>query len=163
MPSRSRSTRASRRSSGARCPLACPARRLEGAARLAFGHSSCFTHIGSELIALLEDEFENNSHNTPASVAARQWSIQYLGELAKFKVVTPEKMFGCLKQCLDSFGASQAQVVCTLLETCGRYLHRRRDTQAARARARALSRPASLSSLSHARRASTRCSSCSTA
>jgi hypothetical protein len=45
------------------------------------------------------------------------------------QVVAPEKMFGCLKQCLDGFSAAQAQVVCTLLETCGRYLHRRRDTQ----------------------------------
>ena len=67
--------------------------------------------------------------NRPAELELRLNNARYLGELVKFKLLPPAAFFGCLKACVDAFSAPNALVACTLLESCGRYLHRAKETQ----------------------------------
>ena len=99
-------------------------------ARLAATLSLCFKHVDTELASLLKQEFDELAErNRPAELELRLNNARYLGELVKFKLLPPAAFFGCLKACVDAFSAPNALVACTLLESCGRYLHRAKETQ----------------------------------
>lgn len=55
-------------------------------------------------------------------------NIRYLAELTKFGIVPEHTVFHCLKVCLDDFSKMNIQIICDLLENCGRYLLRNPDT-----------------------------------
>ena len=100
-------------------------------ARLAAILSPCYRHVASEVTASLLADFEE-LHASPdeKSLPSRLFNVQYLGELVKFKVLSFPAVAKCLKTMLDDFKLAHVQVVCTLLDTCGRYLYRHPDTQA---------------------------------
>jgi regulator of nonsense transcripts 2 len=99
-------------------------------ARLAATMALCFKHIDTELCSLLKEEFDELSERSkPNEVELRVNNARYLGELLKFKLLQPAVLFACLKSCLDNFSPANAFVACALLETCGRYLHRNKETQ----------------------------------
>lgn len=59
---------------------------------------------------------------------ARLGNIRYLAELTKFGVVPEHVIFHCLKVSLDDFSRMNIEIICNLLENCGRYLLRYPDT-----------------------------------
>ena len=59
---------------------------------------------------------------------ARLGNIRYLAELTKFGVVPEHVIFHCLKVSLDEFSRMNIEIICNLLENCGRYLLRNPDT-----------------------------------
>lgn len=59
---------------------------------------------------------------------ARLGNIRYIAELTKFGVVPEHVIFHCLKVSLDDFSRMNIEIICNLLENCGRYLLRNPDT-----------------------------------
>jgi regulator of nonsense transcripts 2 len=59
---------------------------------------------------------------------ARLGNIRYLAELTKFGVVPEHVIFHCLKVSLDEFSRMNIEIICNLLENCGRYLLRNPET-----------------------------------
>ncbi|RDW79751.1 MIF4G-containing protein [Coleophoma cylindrospora] len=59
---------------------------------------------------------------------ARLSNIRYLAELTKFGVVPEHVIFHCLKVSLDDFSRMNIEIICNLLENCGRYLLRNPET-----------------------------------
>ncbi|KAG9231221.1 armadillo-type protein [Amylocarpus encephaloides] len=59
---------------------------------------------------------------------ARLGNIRYLAELTKFGVVPEHVIFHCLKVSLDDFSRMNIEIICNLLENCGRYLLRNQET-----------------------------------
>lgn len=55
-------------------------------------------------------------------------NIRYLAELTKFGVVPEHVIFHCLKVSLDDFSRMNIEIICNLLENCGRYLFRNPET-----------------------------------
>jgi regulator of nonsense transcripts 2 len=55
-------------------------------------------------------------------------NIRYLAELTKFGIVPEHVVFHCLKVSLDDFSRMNIEIICNLLENCGRYLLRNSDT-----------------------------------
>ncbi|KKF95464.1 Regulator of nonsense transcripts 2 [Ceratocystis platani] len=49
-------------------------------------------------------------------------NIRYLAELTKFGIVPEHVVFHCLKVSLDDFSRMNIDIMCNLLENCGRYL-----------------------------------------
>ena len=58
----------------------------------------------------------------------RLGSVRFMGELVKFRALDPEWAFDFLKKGVDAFAGRALDAACALLQTCGRYLARRRDT-----------------------------------
>lgn len=55
-------------------------------------------------------------------------NIRYLAELTKFGIVPEHVVFHCLKVSLDDFSRMNIEIICNLLENCGRYLLRTPET-----------------------------------
>lgn len=55
-------------------------------------------------------------------------NIRYLAELTKFGVVPEHVIFHCLKVSLDDFSRMNIEILCNLIENCGRYLLKKSDT-----------------------------------
>ena len=55
-------------------------------------------------------------------------NIRYLAELTKFGIVPEHVVFHCLKVSLDDFSKTNIEIICNLLENCGRYLLRNPET-----------------------------------
>lgn len=55
-------------------------------------------------------------------------NIRYLAELTKFNIVPEHVVFHCLKVSLEDFSKMNIEVICNLLENCGRYLLRNPET-----------------------------------
>lgn len=55
-------------------------------------------------------------------------NIRYLAELTKFGVVPEHVVFHCLKVSLDDFSRMNIEILCNLIENCGRYLLKNVDT-----------------------------------
>lgn len=55
-------------------------------------------------------------------------NIRYLAELTKFGIVPEHVVFHCLKVSLDDFSRMNIEIICNLLENCGRYLLRSAET-----------------------------------
>jgi regulator of nonsense transcripts 2 len=54
--------------------------------------------------------------------------VRYLAELTKFGVVPEHVIFHCLRVSLDDFSRMNIEIICNLLENCGRYLLRNPET-----------------------------------
>ena len=69
--------------------------------------------------------------NDPSAAALepRVRSARYLGELTCFRCAPAGDVFRLLWSCLEGFHKHNVDVVCALLETCGRYLARLPETQ----------------------------------
>lgn len=55
-------------------------------------------------------------------------NIRYLAELTKFGVVAEHVVFHCLKVSLDDFSRMNIEILCNLVENCGRYLLKTPET-----------------------------------
>lgn len=82
------------------------------------------------LVAYLDDEFRSLQRRKQKDFLGqiRTSNIRYLAELTKFNVVPEHIIFHCLKVGLDDFSRMNIEIICNLLENCGRYLLRNPET-----------------------------------
>ena len=82
------------------------------------------------LVSYLDDEFRSLQRRKQKDFLGqvRTSNIRYLAELTKFGVVPEHIIFHCLKVSLDDFSRMNIEIICNLLENCGRYLLRNPDT-----------------------------------
>ncbi|XPS78446.1 mRNA decay protein [Ascochyta lentis] len=86
--------------------------------------------VAQGLVAYLDDEFRSLQRRKSKDFLGqvRTQNVRYLAELTKFGVVPEHVIFHCLKVSLDDFSRMNIEIICNLLENCGRYLLRNPDT-----------------------------------
>ncbi|KAF3937458.1 hypothetical protein ABW19_dt0209589 [Dactylella cylindrospora] len=89
------------------------------------------TDIPNAMVAYLDKEFRNLQKRKEKEqlAAIRTQNAKYIAELTKFGLVPEHVIFHCLKVALDDFSRMNIDIICTLLEGCGRYLLRTPGTQ----------------------------------
>lgn len=55
-------------------------------------------------------------------------NIRYIAELIKFRVMKTHVAFFCLQALADNFAGTNVDTACHLLESCGRYLFKKAET-----------------------------------
>ncbi|KAL8825400.1 MAG: hypothetical protein Q9191_004440 [Dirinaria sp. TL-2023a] len=82
------------------------------------------------LVSYLDEEFRSLQRRKQKDFLGqvRTGNIRYLAELTKFGVVPEHVIFHCLKVSLDDFSRINIEIICNLLENCGRYLLRNPET-----------------------------------
>lgn len=82
------------------------------------------------LVSHLDDEFRSlqRRKQKDSLTGVRTSNIRYLAELTKFGLVPEHVIFHCLKVSLDDFSKMNIEIICNLLENCGKYLLRNPDT-----------------------------------
>ncbi|GAN06684.1 nonsense-mediated mRNA decay factor protein [Mucor ambiguus] len=90
-----------------------------------------FPDVGEMVLTALTYEFKGlqrkKTHNL---LETRIKNIRYLSELAKFRVAPAHTIFHAFKMALDDFTNHNIDIVCNLLETCGRFLLKSPETSA---------------------------------
>jgi regulator of nonsense transcripts 2 len=86
--------------------------------------------IPKGLVESLDNEFRSLQRRKEKEFLGqvRLVNIRYLAELTKFGIVPEHTVFHCLKVSLDDFSRMNIEIICNLLENCGRYLLRNADT-----------------------------------
>lgn len=103
---------------------------LSSYARLVATLGRYLPDITQGLVAYLDDEFRSLQRRKQKDFLGqiRTSNIRYLAELTKFGVVPEHIIFHCLKVGLDDFSRMNIEIICNLLENCGRYLLRNPET-----------------------------------
>ncbi|KAK4236638.1 armadillo-type protein [Achaetomium macrosporum] len=86
--------------------------------------------IPKGLVEYLDAEFRSLQRRKDKEFLGqvRLGNIRYLAELTKFGIVPEHVVFHCLKVSLDDFSRMNIEIICNLLENCGRYLLRNPET-----------------------------------
>lgn len=86
--------------------------------------------VSQGLVSYLDDEFRSLQRRKSKDFlgAIRTQNVRYLAELTKFGVVPEHVIFHCLRVSLDDFSRMNIEIICNLLENCGRYLLRNPET-----------------------------------
>lgn len=86
--------------------------------------------VAQGLVTYLDDEFRSLQRRKSKDFLGqvRTQNVRYLAELTKFGVVPEHVIFHCLKVSLDDFSRMNMEIICNLLENCGRYLLRNPET-----------------------------------
>ncbi|KAH0538792.1 hypothetical protein FGG08_004624 [Glutinoglossum americanum] len=103
---------------------------LPSYSRLVATLSKYMPDISQSLVAHLDTEFRSLQRRKDKDFLGqvRTSNIRYLAELTKFGVVPEHVIFHCLKVSLDDFSRMNIEIICNLLENCGRYLLRNPET-----------------------------------
>ncbi|KAH6687961.1 MIF4G domain-containing protein [Plectosphaerella plurivora] len=99
-------------------------------ARLAATLGKYMPDIPKGLVDYLDAEFRSLQRRKEKDFLGqvRLSNIRYLAELTKFGIVPEHVVFHCLKVSLDDFSRMNIEIICSLLENCGRYLLRNPET-----------------------------------
>ncbi|KAF8249872.1 ARM repeat-containing protein [Wilcoxina mikolae CBS 423.85] len=85
--------------------------------------------IGKALVDYLDKEFRSLQRRKEKDLSeSRARNARYLSELTKFGVVPEYVIFHCLKVALEDFHRINIEIICHILESCGRYLLRTPET-----------------------------------
>ncbi|KAF2010357.1 ARM repeat-containing protein [Aaosphaeria arxii CBS 175.79] len=86
--------------------------------------------VAQGLVSYLDEEFRSLQRRKSKDFLGqvRTQNVRYLAELTKFGVVPEHVIFHCLKVSLDDFSRMNIEIICNLLENCGRYLLRNPET-----------------------------------
>ncbi|KAI9718618.1 MAG: hypothetical protein M1812_004069 [Candelaria pacifica] len=86
--------------------------------------------VSQSIVSYLDEEFRSLQRRKQKDFLGqvRTSNIRYLAELTKFGVVPEHVIFHCLKVCLEEFSRMNIEIICNLLESCGRYLLRNPET-----------------------------------
>jgi regulator of nonsense transcripts 2 len=86
--------------------------------------------IPKGLVEYLDAEFRSLQRRKEKDFLGqvRLSNIRYLAELTKFGIVPEHVVFHCLKVSLDDFSRMNIEILCNLVEYCGRYLLRNPET-----------------------------------
>lgn len=85
--------------------------------------SQYFPDISEAVLSTLQHEFKGlQRKKTQDLLETRVKNIRFVSELTKFKVTPAHTIFYMFKIALDDFTNQNIDIVCNLLETCGRFL-----------------------------------------
>ncbi|TPX58145.1 hypothetical protein SpCBS45565_g08073 [Spizellomyces sp. 'palustris'] len=85
--------------------------------------------IGAGIVDALERSFHGHQkRKEQVFIEEKIKNIRFIGELTKFKVTPLHIVFHCIKVLLDDFRHHNVELLCTLLETCGRFLYKSPET-----------------------------------
>ena len=85
--------------------------------------------VGEYVVEQLQSSFRYHQRKKEQMfVEEKIKNIRFLGELTKFRVTPTFVIFNCLKVLLDDFTHFNVDVLCVLLDSCGRFLYRNPDT-----------------------------------
>ncbi|KAI7854822.1 armadillo-type protein [Circinella umbellata] len=91
--------------------------------------SQYYPDISETVLAALDHEFKGlQKKKTQDLLESRVKNIRLISELTKFRVVPAHTIFHVFKIALDDFTHQNIDIVCNLLETCGRYLLKSTET-----------------------------------
>lgn len=100
-------------------------------ARLIATLNTYFPDIGETVIAALTYEFKGlQRRKSQDLLESRMKNIRFLSELAKFQVTPAHTIFYAFKVALDDFSSHNIDIVCNLLECCGRFFLKSAETSA---------------------------------
>ncbi|KIY53966.1 ARM repeat-containing protein [Fistulina hepatica ATCC 64428] len=88
--------------------------------------------VGSELVALLDEEFrylQRKKHVVKELAEVRLKNVMFLSNLTKFGVVPSHIILHMFKVCIDDFSGTNVENLALLLEGCGRFLLRSEETR----------------------------------
>ncbi|TGZ85719.1 ARM repeat-containing protein [Ascodesmis nigricans] len=98
-------------------------------ARLAATLNKYLPDIGKNLVDYLDKEFRGLQRRKEKDLYdSRARNARYLSELTKFGVVPEHVIFHCLKVAIEDFHRINIDIICHILENCGRYLLRNPET-----------------------------------
>lgn len=98
-------------------------------ARAAAIFDRVFPDIAEPLVEELEKQFHGLARfKKQQSLENRLQNARYIGELTKFRVALPIVVLKGMRRCLDDFSGYNVDVVCCLLESCGRFMYRTKHT-----------------------------------
>ncbi|KAF3354464.1 hypothetical protein VDGD_00377 [Verticillium dahliae] len=99
-------------------------------ARLAATLGQYMPDVPKGLVDYLDAEFRSLQRRKEKDFLGqvRLGNIRYLAELTKFGIVPEHVVFHCLKVSMDDFSKMNIEIICNLLENCGRYLLRNPET-----------------------------------
>lgn len=98
-------------------------------ARIAATLSEVHKDVGQGVVSALEENFQHLfQKKDQIDLDNKLRTVRFLGELCKFRVAPPGTIFACLKACYDDFTHHNVDAACALLESCGRFLCRLRET-----------------------------------
>lgn len=98
--------------------------------RLVSTLNKCFPEIGDTIINELETEFHRLQKKGDQMLHEEKIkNIRFIGELTKFRVTPLHVVFHCIQVLLNNFNGFNIDIVCSLLETCGRFLYRIPETK----------------------------------
>ncbi|KAG2224950.1 hypothetical protein INT45_000071 [Circinella minor] len=89
--------------------------------------SQYYPDISETVLAALDHEFKGLQKKKTQDLLESR-NIRLLSELTKFQVVPAHTIFHVFKIALDDFTHQNIDIVCNLLETCGRYLLKSTET-----------------------------------
>ncbi|KAI5779263.1 MIF4G domain-containing protein [Geopyxis carbonaria] len=102
---------------------------LPNYSRLAATLNKYLPDIGKNLVDHLDKEFRSLQRRKEKDLSeSRARNARYLSELTKFGVVPEHVMFHCLKVALEDFHRINIEIICHILENCGRFLLRSPET-----------------------------------
>ncbi|KAI8805570.1 armadillo-type protein [Cladochytrium replicatum] len=85
--------------------------------------------IGPTMVDWLEREFHyHQKKKEQVLIEEKLKNIKFIGELTKFNIMPLPKIFHTLHMMLEDFSHHNIELTCALLETCGRYLFKRPET-----------------------------------
>ncbi|KAJ3156448.1 hypothetical protein HDU89_004230 [Geranomyces variabilis] len=85
--------------------------------------------IGIAVVERLEKAFHGHQiRKEQVFIDEKMKNIRYIAELTKFRVTPSHVVFHCIKVLLDNFRFHNVELLCTLLETCGRFLYKSPET-----------------------------------
>eukprot|EP00871_Galdieria_phlegrea_P003127 jgi/Galph1/3815/GphlegSOOS_G2482.1 len=91
-----------------------------------------YSDIAANLVQTLKDDFNNYFERKESSeyyLQCRLWNARFIGELTKFRMFPMHIVIHFMKMCLDDFVHYNIDVVCALIESCGRFLYSHSETQ----------------------------------
>ncbi|KAG2176033.1 hypothetical protein INT44_000512 [Umbelopsis vinacea] len=98
-------------------------------ARLVATLNPYYPDVGDAILVTLEHEFKGLFRKKSADLLeTRVKNIRYLAELTKFRITPAHTIFHIFKVALDDFTNQNIDIVCNLLETCGRFLLKSPET-----------------------------------
>lgn len=99
-------------------------------ARLVATLGRYMSDVPKGLVEYLDAEFRSLQRRKEKDFLGqvRLSNIRYLAELTKFGIVPEHVVFHCLKVSLDDFSRMNIEILCNLIENCGRYLLRNPET-----------------------------------
>ncbi|KAF3316810.1 hypothetical protein TWF173_001474 [Orbilia oligospora] len=89
------------------------------------------TDVSSAMVVYLDKEFRSLQKRKEKEqlTAIRTQNAKYFSEMTKFGLVPEHVIFHCFKVALEDFSKMNIDIICILLEGCGRYLLRNPATQ----------------------------------
>jgi len=98
--------------------------------RLVATLNKCFPEVGDTVINELENEFHRLQKKGDQMFHEEKIkNIRFIGELTKFRITPLHVVFHCIQVLLNNFNGFNIDIVCSLLETCGRFLYRIPETK----------------------------------